>query len=156
MLSIMLLFFCGSLHAQQLDVPQQPTAKDHVVYIAEGQSIPANKPASLTVKFAVNPGFHINSHTPKTPNLIATKIAIQDDATVNVRTVDFPKGTEYSFAFDPKEKLDVYTGPFALTLHLTAKPGSHTLKAALRYQACDNAACYPPRLLPIEIPFTAR
>jgi len=130
--------------------------KSHVEFVGEPQAIAANKPATVELRFRVENGFHINSHTPKSELLIPTKIAIDDLAGVTLKTVDFPKGAEYSFAFDPSEKLDVYTGEFVLSARVTAKPGNYTLKAALHYQACDNAACYPPKTLPVEASFTAK
>jgi hypothetical protein len=30
------------------------------------------------------------------------------------------------------------------------------LDGSLRYQACDSAACYPPKTLPIQVVFTAK
>jgi hypothetical protein len=39
---------------------------------------------------------------------------------------------------------------------VVATEGVHTLDATLRYQASDNASCYPPRTLPIKIVFTAK
>jgi hypothetical protein len=146
-------------YAQGMNIGQPSTASHgggHVSFVAEPQTVVANKPATVVLHFHVDPGFHINSHTPKSEMLIPTKIAIEDLPAGNVSTVDFPAGTPYSFAFEPKNKLDVYTGDFNLVAHLTTKPGQQTLKAALHYQACDAAACYPPKLLPVEQPFTAR
>jgi hypothetical protein len=37
-----------------------------------------------------------------------------------------------------------------------ATPGDHAIAATLRYQACDNASCYPPRSIPVNIVFTAK
>ena len=88
--------------------------------------------------------------------LIPTKIVVEDMPAGNVSDVEFPAGMPYSFSFEPNTKLDVYTGDFTLTAHLTSKPGQGTVKAALHYQACDAAACYPPKLLAVEQPFTAR
>ncbi len=128
----------------------------HVDFIAEGQGIAANKPAVVTLHLRVDPGFHINSHTPKSDMLIPTKLLVEDMNGAEVAMVDFPAGTPYSFAFEPKTKLDVYTGDVTLTAHVKAKPGSYTIKAALHYQACDQAACYPPKTLALEQPFTAQ
>lgn len=154
---ILVVLLVPALQAQQIEgIASVRKAKEHVVYVAEAQTIVAGKPAELKVHFAVQQGFHINSHTPRSAVLIPTKLAVEDDPAVVTRAVDFPKGTEYSFAFDPKEKLDVYTGDFVLTLHLTARAGPHSVKGALRYQACDAAACYPPKLLAVEVPFTAK
>jgi hypothetical protein len=30
------------------------------------------------------------------------------------------------------------------------------VNGTLRYQACDNASCYPPKTLPVQILFTAK
>jgi DsbC/DsbD-like thiol-disulfide interchange protein len=134
-----------------------PAKKGHVDFIAEGQSVPANKPTTIKLRFRVDNGFHINSHTPKSEVLIPTKLTVAmvgDDP--EVTNVDFPAGEPFSFAFEPKQKLDVYQGDVILTAHLKAKPGPHTIKAELYYQACDQAACYPPKKLPIEQPYTAK
>ena len=148
----------GQVYAQMMDVGQRaPAAKGgHVTFAAEPQTVAANRPVTLVLRFHVDPGFHINSHAPKSDMLIPTKIAVEDLPAGSVSAVDFPQGTPYSFSFEPKNKLDVYTGDFTLVAHLTAKPGQQTLKAALHYQACDASACYPPKLLAVEQPFTAK
>lgn len=130
--------------------------KGHVQFAAEPQTVAAGRPSTLLLHFKVDPGFHINSHTPKSEMLIPTKIAVEEGDGSDVKAVDFPAGVPYSFSFEPKEKLDVYSGEFVLTAHLTTKPGAHTFRAALHYQACDAAACYPPKLLPVQQPFTAK
>ena len=128
----------------------------HVSFLADGQMVEANQPGVVTLHFQVDPGFHINSHTPKSDMLIPTKLLVEDLNGAVVSAVDFPQGTPYSFAFEPKTKLDVYTGPVTLTAHIKAKPGDYVLKGALHYQACDQAACYPPKTLALEQPFTAK
>ena len=142
--------------AQSMSAGATNTKKGHVDFIAEGQSIAANTPATLKLHFRIDQGFHINSHTPKSEMLIPTKILVEDLNGAEVTNVDFPAGTPYSFSFEPNTKLDVYTGEVTLTAHVKAKPGTYTLKAALHYQACDQAACYPPKTLPLEQPFTAK
>jgi hypothetical protein len=135
----------------------QPTAKKgHVDFIAEGQSIPANSAGTVKLHFRVDSGYHINSHVPKSDMLIPTKILVEDMNGATVSEVTFPDGTPYAFAFEPKQKLDVYTGDVTLTAHVKAAPGNYTLRAALHYQACDQAACYPPKTLALEQPFTAK
>ncbi|MEK6396716.1 MAG: protein-disulfide reductase DsbD domain-containing protein [Terriglobus sp.] len=146
----------GVAHAQSINAGQSPLRKQHVDFVAEGQTIAANKPAVLKLHLKVENGFHINSHVPKSEMLIPTKLAVVETPDADVKDVDFPAGIPFSFAFEPKQKLDVYQGDVILTAHLTAKPGQHTLKAALHYQACDQAACYPPKTLQIEQPFTAK
>ena len=59
-----------------------------------------------------------------------------------------------SFAFAPDEKLNVYTGDFNVDVLVqplrSVQPGKYIVRGSLKYQACDNTACYPPKNLPIS------
>jgi hypothetical protein len=144
--------------AQQLDnlgsAPAKP--KGHVVFASELQSIKAGKPEMLQLHFKVDEGFHVNSHTPKSELLIPTAVTVQPATGVKAGAVVYPAGTQYSFSFQPNEKLDVYTGEFVVKVPVTAAAGDHTLEGSLHYQACDHAACYPPKTLPLQVLFTAK
>jgi DsbC/DsbD-like thiol-disulfide interchange protein len=145
-------------NAQQvgnLDAPA-PKPKAFVVYAAEQQNVTAGKRSVLELHFRVIDGFHVNSHTPKSELLIPTQIALQPAAGVKADAVQYPTGTSYSFSFDPTEKLDVYSGAFTVKLPVVAEAGTHTVDGTLRYQACDHAACYPPKSLPVQVVFTAK
>ncbi len=150
-----LLVGSGSLLAQNLDAPAAKP-KSYVTFAAEPQTVKSGKRSVVELHFRVVEGFHVNSHTPKSELLIPTKITLQPAAGVNAEDVQYPAGTAYSFSFDPGEKLDVYSGPFTLKLPVVAEAGSHTVDGTLRYQACDNAACYPPKSLPVQVIFTAK
>jgi hypothetical protein len=110
----------------------------------------------VELRFQIKNGFHINSHTPHEKNLIPTQLMVVDGDGVNVSGVDFPPGTDTSFAFDPNEKLSVYTGAVTLRAHVTVTPGSHLLQGALRYQACDANVCLPPRKIPVAVSLLAK
>ncbi len=138
-----------------LDAPAAKP-KSYVVYAAEQQVIAAGKKSVLELHFRVVDGFHVNSHTPKSELLVPTQIVLQPAAGVKADALEYPAGTSYSFSFDPTEKLDVYTGAFTVKLPVVAEAGEHTIEATLRYQACDRAACYPPKRLPVEVLFTAK
>jgi hypothetical protein len=138
-----------------LDAPA-PKPKSYVLYAAEPQNVAAGKRSVLELHFRVVDGFHVNSHTPKSELLIPTQITLQPAAGVKAEPVEYPAGTSYSFSFDPTEKLDVYTGAFTVKLPVVAEAGAHTVDGALRYQACDHAACYPPKSLPVQVIFTAK
>jgi hypothetical protein len=146
------------LPAQQVgsfDAPA-PKPKSFIVYAAEQQNVPAGKRSVLELHFRVMDGFHVNSHTPKSDLLIPTRIELQPAAGVKVEAVEYPAGTLYSFSFDPTEKLDVYSGAFTVKLPVVAEAGTHTIDATLKYQACDHAACYPPKSLPVQVILTAK
>jgi hypothetical protein len=145
-------------NAQQVGNLDAPAAKpkSFVVYAAEQQNVTAGKRSVLELHFRVVDGFHVNSHTPKSELLIPTQIALQPAAGVKAEAVQYPAGTSYSFSFDPTEKLDVYTGAFTVKLPVVADAGTHAMDGTLRYQACDHAACYPPKSLPVQVIFTAK
>ena len=114
------------------------------------------KSSVLELHFKVQDGFHVNSHTPKSDYLIPTKLTLEPLAGVKAGTIEYPAGTAYSFSFEPNEKLDVYSGAFTVKLPVVAAAGEHTMPGTLHYQACDRAACYPPKTLPVEVLFTAK
>jgi len=158
-LPLMAMLNNGSVaNAQQpgnFDAPA-PKPKAFVQYAAEPQNVAAGKRTVLELRFRVVDGFHVNSHTPKSELLIPTQITLQPVTGVKAEPVEYPAGTSYSFSFDPTEKLDVYTGAFTVKLPVVADAGTHTVDGTLRYQACDHAACYPPKSLPVQVVFTAK
>jgi hypothetical protein len=154
----LLIALPGALVAQQVGTLDAPAVKpkSYVVYGAEPQNVAAGKRSVLELHFRVLDGYHVNSHTPKSELLIPTRIELQPSAGVKADAVEYPSGTSYSFSFDPTEKLDVYTGSFTVKLPVVAEAGAHTVDGTLRYQACDHAACYPPKSLSVQVIFTAK
>ena len=130
--------------------------KSYVVYSAEPQTIPAGKSVRIELHFRVQDGFHVNSNTPKSDYLLPTRVEFGQVEGVKAAPAEYSPGTAYSFSFEPNEKLDVYTGAFTVKLPVVATAGEHKLTGTLRYQACDHAACYPPKTLPVEVLFTAK
>jgi Disulphide bond corrector protein DsbC len=118
--------------------------------------VAARKPQVVELRFRIQDGFHINSHMPHEKNLIPTQLMVVDGDGVNVSTVDFPPGTDTSFAFAPNDKVSVYTGTVMLRAHVTVAHGGHLLQGALRYQACDANACMPPRKIPVAVSLLAK
>jgi len=135
----------------------QSNAKQFVKFVYPEQlSVAANKDSVVELHFTVNPGLHINSHSPHEKSFIPTQLLVAEPPGVTVGPVDFPAGTDFTSAADPGEKLSVYTGEFIVRAHVKAKPGEHLVQAALRYQACDALSCYPPRNAPVTVDVVAR
>jgi hypothetical protein len=160
-LAASLIFLCASatlaqdLSGANVGLDSKP-ANAMVAYLfPEQASIPAGKSTVVDLHFRVADGLHINSHTPREKSLIPTNLAIVETPTLKLIGVDFPPGTDYSFAFDPKEKLSVYTGDFVLRVRLTAT-GNSMLQGVLRYQACNSNSCYPPKTIPIAVNVIAK
>ena len=140
----------------QLNINAPAKGKAYVVYAAEPQTVAANKPATLELRFQVIIGYHVNSHTPKSEFLIPTVVTLQPAAGVKAGELQYPHGMPYSFATDPNTKLDVYAGTFTVKVPVVASAGQHAVDATLKYQACDNASCFPPKTVPLKVLFNAK
>jgi DsbC/DsbD-like thiol-disulfide interchange protein len=117
-------------------------------------TVKGKQPTPVQFTFRVQPGYHINSNQPSSEELIPTQLHFSLPGDLVIGKVEYPAGKLTSFPFDPQQKLSVYSGDVvikALVLaQADASPGAHTVHGELRYQACDNNACYPPKKLPIE------
>ncbi len=135
--------------------PEHSTGKfEAVAYLYPEQiTLPAGKVSPVALHFRIEPGFHINSHTPKDEYLIPTVLSIPEGAGVRLENAAYPAGSEFVLPADPDTKLSVYTGEFTIETRLVAEPGDHLVKAKLRYQACDKTACMPPKsvVVPIDV-----
>ena len=159
-LAILALVAASLAGAQQKlpwDKGDAQNAKQFVKFLYPEQvSITANQESVVELHFAVNPGLHINSHTPHEKSFIPTQLIVAEPAGLTVKQVDFPPGTDFSLASFPNEKLSVYTGEFVVRAHVKAQPGEHLIEAQLRYQACDAMSCFPPRKAPVAVDVIAK
>ena len=128
--------------------PPQP------VTVAPGGSV------RVELRFRVSPGYHINSNKPASEFLIPTSLKLSPPASLAQGAVVYPAGKDLSFAFSPKEKLNVYAGEFIVRAELralaSAAAGSYKVPGELRFQACNDRACFPPTKLPVEVEVTVR
>jgi Thiol:disulfide interchange protein DsbD, N-terminal len=117
------------------------------VVVHRGQS------AAVEIPFRVARGYHINSNRPTSELLVPTVLSLSPPTNILVGDTSYPPGQDKSFSFAPNEKLNVYTGDFSVTT--LVKParnipyGTYRVHGALKYQACDDRACYPPGKVPI-------
>jgi len=115
---------------------------------------PRAKQTQVTLNFRVAPGFHVNSNTPKDEFLIPTALKMDPPTDIVLGKIDYPDGKDVSFPFSPDTKLNVYSGDFTITLMVhplnSVVPGKYAMRGVLRYQACDNAQCFPPKTLPVN------
>ena len=122
----------------------------------DAQIITAGKPDWIELRFHVEPGFHINSHTPHDELLIPTALAVNNAAPYRVLQTVYPNGEPLHLNIGAGETLSTYTGDFRLRLQLLADRGDSTFAATLHYQACNTASCFPPRDLPVRVALSAR
>jgi len=119
----------------------------------EQVTVSSDKLTTVALHFRIAPGLHINSHAPKDEFLISTTLSIPEGMGVRLDGTTYPDGVEMTLPLDPGTKLRVYSGDFVLQARVVASAGNHLVEAKLRYQACDNHACMPPKtiLVPIDV-----
>lgn len=118
----------------------------------------AGSTTNLEMAFRISDGFHINSNTPHSDFLIPTQLKLSLPSQIAVTDVKYPAGKDETFPFSPSEKLSVYSGEFSIDTMLKARPnavpGDYAVQGELTYQACDKAACYPPKTMPVQFHVT--
>jgi len=115
--------------------------------VGEPQRVAGKRNAEVQSKIpcTVQAGYHVNSDKPAEDYLIPLKLTWTATGALEPGQVIYPtpKMEKYTFSDKP---LSVFTGQFDLTANFKvaanapAGPGIATGK--LRYQACDNRACY--------------
>jgi hypothetical protein len=133
--------------------PNQSALKPEVVsyLFPEQVSLPAGKASAVALHFRIAPGLHINSHTPSADYLIATTFSIPAGESAQLEHAGYPVGKYFTLSADPKMQLNVYTGDFAIDARLVAARGNHLVQGKLRYQACDQVQCLPPKTITVPI-----
>ena len=136
--------------------PAAAAKSSHVVLLTDAATLNAGSPQVIELRFRVAPGLHINSHKPVDQFMIPTTLKLDPEPRLTVAEPQFPTGSPFRLKVAGGELLDVYQGEFRVAVRITApRPGDSTLSGVLRYQACDNAACFPPRTLPVRVAVTA-
>ncbi len=134
-----------------------PLVKEHAPRVQAAPvttvvKVSPGKATKFSLSFRVPPGYHINSHAPSSDLLIPTEVHLNPPTDIYVGTT-YPPGRDLRFKFAPGEKFNVYTGDFALATLVRAASkaplGTYRVHGELKYQACDDRACYPPGIVPI-------
>jgi hypothetical protein len=128
-----------------------------MVRVAAGETVQARpgQTIEVPVTFEVLRGFHVNADKPTIEYLIPTKLQ-WESKDWKLTGITYPASQKKSFSFAPEKPLDVYEGTLQIkskfVVPRTAAAGKTKLKGSLRYQACDDSACYPPATLAVEVP----
>jgi len=100
-----------------------------------------------TIVLDIPKDLHVNSSRPKSEYAIPTPVRISGKG-VRVGGITYPAGENRKFQFS-EELINVYEGTVFFWFNVTVPPNyrgkSIELKAVVRYQACTNEVCYPPR-----------
>jgi DsbC/DsbD-like thiol-disulfide interchange protein len=153
----LLLSLLPAAFAQDLQLgARRPVGKEHVALLSDTVDVTPGKEQLVELRFRVDPGFHINSHTPKDELLIPTVLKLDAANGVKVLDEQYPAGTPFRLDIGAGDTLDVYQGEFRVVVRMVLPKGATDLVGSLRYQACDHAACFPPRTLPVKVAVMAK
>lgn len=117
-------------------------------------TVPRSGEATQTLKLQLEPGYHVNSNSPNEEYLIPMRLK-WDSAAVETISVNYPKPVTEKSDFSDKP-LSVFSGSFEINTKFRraakASPGPSFLNGKLRYQACNDKMCLPPKTLEVKIP----
>jgi hypothetical protein len=117
-----------------------------------------NADASVKLPVRLRSGYHVNSSTPADQYLIPLGLT-WNSSPLEVREIVYPKPRMESYSFSSKP-LSVYTGDFEIVTRFKvpaqAPVGASVVNGRLRYQACTNSACLPPRTVAVRLPIEIR
>jgi len=131
-------------------------SQGNVLTIAPPPKLSAKAGATVEAKITaqLRPGYHCNSNTPADDYLIPLKLT-WTAAPLEVAGVVYPKPQLEKYAFSDKP-VSVYTGDFDLVTKFkvpaNAPMGPGVISAKLRYQACTERMCLPPKTVDVSLP----
>ena len=125
--------------------PQKVTAKP-------GATVP------VEIRIDLRDGYHVNSDKPSDPYLIPLRFTWTSGIAQAVE-VKFPQPKMEKFSFS-ETPLSVFDGQFRTTttfkIAAGAPAGPVKVVGKLRYQACNDRMCLPPRTVDVAVPFEIR
>ena len=104
-----------------------------------------NAVAAITVA----PGWHINGNAPHDAFLVPTSLEVAAPEGVKAGAVRYPPAVERVLAFSAGKSLALFEGDLRITVPLEGAISADgpALRARLRYQACNDTTCLPPRTI---------
>jgi len=148
-LALLAVLLCATAQAQ---------TSASVVKVKPQESVYKLKPGAtfqVAVVLEIDEGYHINSNQPADKFLIPTTLKVESLKGLRANTVRYPKAKMQKFSFSEKP-MSVFEGRAVLRFTARALPslaqGSHTLKAKLTVQACNDALCLKPQTVNLDIP----
>ncbi len=124
------------------------------------QKLAARRGADVEAKIPleIRAGYHVNSNAPNDPYLIPLRLRWENGPLQNP-LVSFPKPEQRNYSFS-KKPVSVFTGSFQISTKFkvaeNAPRGPGILIGQLRYQACNENSCLPPKNLEIRLPYTVQ
>lgn len=113
----------------------------------------AGATSAVPIRVEIRNGYHINSNKPAEDYLIPLQVHWAAGGLTPTAT-EYPPPAMERYAFSPVP-IAVYTSDFTITCKFRAPktPGTGVASGRLRYQACTNNMCLPPKTVEIRLPY---
>jgi len=129
---------------------------NNVLSVAPPETVTVRLGSKVQVKLSLElrSGYHCNSNSPLDDYLIPLRLTWATGPLESPEVIyPAPQMEKYSFSDKP---VSVYTGNFELVTKFkvaaSAAPGQATISGKLRYQACTDRLCLPPKTIEISVP----
>jgi hypothetical protein len=103
--------------------------------------------ARASVVMDIPAGLHVQSNKPLDKFLIPTKLEVEAPSGMKVGPISYPRALMRKLKFS-KGAVAVYEGKSIIRFNVTVpagySEGSGEIKGKLRFQACNDDACFPP------------
>jgi DsbC/DsbD-like thiol-disulfide interchange protein len=110
-------------------------------------TVEKGKKARGTILMTIPGGLHVNSNRPSSEYAIPTVVTIRSSG-IRLSRVTYPRGKNRKFQFS-ENSINVYEGrvsfPFTVTVPENFRAKTIRVTASVRYQACTDEVCYPPK-----------
>ena len=131
---------------------QRGAAKAELTPLVETDTVTPGSEIHVALRVQLPEGYHMNSNKPRDPMLIPVVLTVPSPdqplpAGITVSEIVFPQPTDLKQR-GADQPLSVFEREFTigvvLTVDASARRGTLTVPARLRYQACDETMCYIP------------
>lgn len=125
-----------------------------VLAIQHPERVHAKRGEALTEHLSAElpPGFHVNSNAPADEYLIPLKLT-WGKGPLEVEQVVYPQPQFVHLAFSQKP-VSIFSGKFEIATKFktpaSAAPGITFMNGKLRYQACNDKECLPPKTVDVQ------
>jgi hypothetical protein len=136
--------------------PNNVFAQTNVLLMPKPEPVAAKAGTTVevTLPLQLREGYHVNSNKPPDPYLIPLRLT-WDSGPITVAEVVYPKPDlrQVEFCAGP---LPVFSGHFELLTRFkvpaSVQPGLVNIAGKLRYQACNDRMCLPPKTIDVILP----
>lgn len=132
-----------------------PAQISTVLTVTPPEKIAGKRSEMVTADFKLQlrTGYHVNSNTPNDEFLIPLRFTWTNGA-AEAGEVTFPKPRQEKYEFSAKP-VSVFSGEFKTQTKFKLL-STGTMIGKLRYQACSDKACLPPRTVEVKLPVEVR